>query len=43
MAIPPTSTNHLQHMPVAHLQIMLKSPDSEGTAGESRDITNFGW
>ena len=45
MALPPTSTNLLQHMlQAAHLQIMLwKAADCEGTAGESRDITNFGW
>ena len=44
MALPPTSANLLQHMFHAHFQIMLwKAADFEGTAGESRDITNFGW
>ena len=44
MALPPTLTNLLQHMLRAHLLIMLwKAADCEGTAGESRDITNFGW
>ena len=44
MALPPTSANLLQHMLLAHLLIMLwKEVDCEGTAGESRDITNFGW
>ena len=44
MALHPTSANLLQHMFCAHLQIMLwKAADCEGTAGESRDITKFGW
>ena len=44
MALPPTSANLLQHMLRTHLQIMLwKAANCEGTAGESRDITNFGW
>ena len=44
MALPPTSANLLQHMLGAHLQIMLwKAADCEGSEGESRDITNFGW
>ena len=44
MALPLTSANLLQHMLRTHLQIMLwKAADCEGTAGESRDITNFGW
>ena len=44
MALPPTSANLLQHMLCAHLQNMLwKAADCEGTAGESRDITSFGW
>ena len=43
MTLPPTSANLLQHMLRAHLQIMLwKAANCEGTAGESRDITNFG-
>ena len=44
MALPPISASLLQHMLRAHLQIMLwKAADCEGTAGESRDITRFGW
>ena len=44
MALPPASTNLLQHMLWAHLPIMLwEAADCECTAGESRDITNFGW
>ena len=44
MALPPTSANLLQHMLGAHLQIMLwKAADCEGTAGESKDITNCRW
>ena len=44
MALPPTSANLLQHMLRAHHQIMLwKAADCEGTTGESRNITNFGW
>ena len=44
MALPLTSANLLQHMLQALLQIMLrKAADCEGTAGESRDITNFVW
>ena len=44
MALPPTSSKRLQHTLWAHLQIMLwKAADYEGTAGELRDITNFGW
>ena len=44
ITLPPTSANLLQHMLCAHLQIMLcKAADCEGTAGESKDITNFGW
>ena len=43
-AFPPASTNLVQDMLRAHLQIMLwKAANCEGTAGESRDITNFGW
>ena len=43
MALPPTSADLLQHMLWAHLQIMLwKAAHCEGTAGESRDITNIG-
>ena len=42
MALPPTSAILLQHMFCAHLQIMLwKAADCEGTAGESKDITNL--
>ena len=44
MALPLTSAYLLQHMLRAHLQIMLwKAADCEGNAGESRDITHFGW
>ena len=43
MALPPTSGNLLQHILGAHLQIMLWiAAHCEGTAGESRDIANFG-
>ena len=44
MASPPTSGKLLQHMLLAHFQIMLwKATTCEGTAGQSRYITNFGW
>ena len=43
MALLPTYAHLLQHMLRAHLQIMMwKAAHCEGTAGESRDITNFG-
>lgn len=44
MALPPTSTNLLQHVLRAHLQVMLwKSADHQGPPDESADITHFGW
>ena len=43
MALLPTSTKLLQYTLWAHFQIMLwKAANYGGTAGESRDITNFG-
>ena len=41
MALPPTSANLLQHILLAHLQIMLwKATDCEGTAVESVVVSN---
>lgn len=44
MALPPTSTNLLQHVLRAHLQCMLwKAADQQAPPDESANITHFGW
>ena len=44
MALPPTSTNLLQHVLRAHLQVMLwKAADHQAPPDESANITHFGW
>jgi hypothetical protein len=44
MALPPTSSNLLQHALCAHLQIILwKAADQHSPPEESVDITRFGW
>jgi len=44
MALPPTSSNLLQHVLRAHLQIILwKAADQHSPPEESVDITRFGW
>ena len=44
MALPPTSSNSLQHVLRAHLQIILwKAADQHSPLEESVDITRFGW
>jgi hypothetical protein len=44
MALPPKSTNLLQHVLQAHLQVMLwKAADHQAPPDESADITHFGW
>ena len=44
MALPPTSSNLLQHVHRARLQIILwKAADQHSTPIESVDITRFGW
>ena len=44
MALPPTSSNLLQHAIRAHLQIILwKAADQHSPPEESVDITHFGW
>ena len=44
MALPPTSTNLVQHVLRAHLLVMLwKAADHQAPPDESANITHFGW